>query len=57
MKVDNIQQFRFPVSTQNIRIIRNSFELGSRILIDKFSGTRSGTFRLEQTTKLIEVFI
>ena len=55
MKVDNIQQFRFPVSTQNIRIIRNSLELGSRILKDKFS--RSGTFRLEQATKLIEVFI
>ena len=35
--------------------IRKGFEKGLRILIHQFS--RLGTFRLEQTTKLIEVFI
>ena len=35
--------------------IRNGFELGLRISVHKFS--RLGTFRLEQTTKFIEVFI
>ena len=35
--------------------IRNDFNLGVRISIHKLS--RLGIFRLEQTTKLIEVFI